>query len=63
MMDELEYLLNKLGDEIQSVQYSVARGSAKDYAEYQHLCGKLRGLLVAEEFIKDLQKRMEDNDE
>ena len=62
-MNELEYLLNKISEEVKSIEYNIARGSAKDYAEYQHLCGKLRGLLVAEDLIKDLQKRMEDNDE
>ena len=62
-MNELEYLLNKISEEIKSIEYNIARGSAKDYAEYQHLCGKLRGLLVAEDLIKDLQKRMEENDE
>ena len=62
-MTELEYLLNKISEEIKGMEYNIARGSAKDYAEYQHLCGKLRGLLVAEDLIKDLQKRMEENDE
>lgn len=62
-MTELEYLLNEINEEVKSIEYNIARGSAKDYAEYQHLCGKLRGLLVAEDLIKDLQKRMEDNDE
>ena len=62
-MNELEYLLNKISEEVKSIEYNIARGSAKDYAEYQHLCGKLRGLLVAEDLIKDLQKRMEENDE
>lgn len=62
-MGELEFLLSKISEEAQSLGYTISRGSAKDYAEYQHLCGKLRGLLVAEDLIKDLQKRMEDNDE
>lgn len=62
-MPELDYILTKISDEIESLQLNVSRGSAKDYAEYQHLCGKVRGLLVAEDLIKDLQKRMEQNDE
>lgn len=62
-MDAFEFLLSKISEEVQSLEYNVARGAAKDYAEYQNLCGKLRGLLVAEEIIKDLQKRTEDTDE
>ena len=62
-MDELDYLLSKISEEVKSIEETVARGSAKDYADYQHLCGKLRGLLIAEGIITDLQKRMEENDE
>lgn len=62
-MDAFEFLLTKISDEVKSLEYNIARGSAKDYADYQHLCGKLRGLLVAEDLIKDLQKKVEDNDE
>lgn len=62
-MDAFDYLLTKLSEEIKSIEYNIARGSAKDYAEYQHLCGKVRGLLVAEDLITDLQKKMENNDE
>lgn len=62
-MDAIEYLLTKISEEVKSLEYNIARGSANDYAEYQHLCGKVRGLLVAEDLITDLQKRMEDNDE
>ena len=62
-MDVVEFLLSKISEEVQSLEYNIARGSAKDYAEYQHLCGKLRGLLTVEDIVKDLQKRMEENDE
>ena len=62
-MDAFEFLLSKISDEIQSLEYNIARGSAKDYAEYQSLCGKLRGLLTAEEIVKDLQTKMEETDE
>ena len=62
-MEALDFLLNKIGEEVKSLEYNIARGNAKDYAEYQHLCGKVRGLLIAEDLITDLQKRMEENDE
>ena len=62
-MDAVEFLLTKIGEEVKSLEYNIARGNAKDYAEYQHLCGKVRGLLIAEDLITDLQKRMEENDE
>lgn len=62
-MTELDYLLKQLSDEVDALQQNVSSGAAKDYAEYQHLCGKIRGLLVAEDIIKALKERMENNDE
>jgi hypothetical protein len=62
-MTEVEYVLSKLKDEVKNMEYDIARGTAKDYAEYQYLCGKLRGLLVAEDIIKALKERMEKDDE
>lgn len=62
-MTEVEYVLNKVKDEVKNMEYDIARGTAKDYAEYQYLCGKLRGLLVAEDIIKALKERMEEDDE
>jgi hypothetical protein len=62
-MTEVEYVLSKVKDEVKNMEYDIARGTAKDYAEYQYLCGKLRGLLVAEDIIKALKERMEKDDE
>jgi hypothetical protein len=59
----LEYLLTNISEEITQIETNVARGAAKDYAEYQYLCGKIRGLLVAEDIIKALQDRLEKDDE
>lgn len=62
-MDAFDYLLTKISDEVQQIQTDLGRGSAKDHAEYQYQCGKVRGLLTAEGHILDLKKRMEDSDE
>lgn len=62
-MDAIDYLLTKLSEEVKQIQTSLGSGSAKDYAEYQYQCGKIRGLLVAEGQLLDLKKRMEDSDE
>ena len=62
-MTEFDYLLKQISEEVDALQQNVASGSAKDYAEYQHLCGKIRGLLVAEDIIKALKERMEKADE
>jgi hypothetical protein len=41
----------------------LSTGRAADYAEYRHVCGIIRGLNSAEQIIKDLVQRLEQNDE
>ena len=62
-MDAIDYLSSQLREEINAVTESLAAGAAKDYAEYQNLCGKIRGLLVAQSKLNDLKERMEDSNE
>ena len=62
-MTELDYLLKQIREEVDTMQQTVSSGTAKDYAEYQNLCGKIRGLLVAEDIIKALKERIEKDDE
>lgn len=57
-----EYLKTKIGDRRTEIEQHLGRGAAKDFNEYQKLCGFLQGLEFAKELIIDLQKRME-NDE
>lgn len=43
---------------------ALTDGSAKDYAEYRAMCGEIRGLSLAHNFITDLVRKMErDEDE
>lgn len=41
----------------------LSTGRAADYAEYRHVCGIIRGLNTAEQIIRDLVQRLEQNDE
>jgi hypothetical protein len=38
-------------------------GGAKDFAEYRHICGVIRGLTHAEQLVKDLVQKMEHSDD
>ena len=38
-------------------------GGAKDFAEYRHVCGIIRGLTHAESLVKDLATKMEHSDD
>ena len=62
-MDAIDYLSSQLREEMDAVKESLAAGAAKDYAEYQNLCGKIRGLLVAQSKLNDLKERMENSNE
>lgn len=59
----LEILNSKLNSRVQDISESLASGAAKDFAEYQRLCGLVTGLLTAQREIQDLAQKMKDNDE
>ena len=59
----LEVLLKQVRDKREQVIEAVSNNAAKDYSEYQKLCGEIRGLSITEGFILDLAKKMEFSDE
>ena len=58
-----EILLKQVRDKREQVIEAVSNNAAKDYSEYQKLCGEIRGLSITEGFILDLAKKMEFSDE
>jgi hypothetical protein len=42
---------------------ALASGAAKDYAQYQFICGEIRGLTAVEMYLQDLVKHLETSDE
>lgn len=62
-MDGLTLLLTKNQDERNAQIEFLAGGGAKDYAEYKHICGVIRGLNLADESINDLAERMRKQDD
>ena len=65
MMDAqiVELLSKKYAEEIRSIEESLGAGAAKDYAEYQNLCGVIRGLLTAQREANDLLRKLKDHDD
>jgi len=59
----LEVLLEQITEKRQQIVNAVATNAAKDYAEYQRLCGEIRGLSLTEGYILDLLKKMEFSDD
>ena len=59
----LNHLTEKIDDKVQRLQESLGTGAAKDYSDYQKMCGEDQGLLTARLFIADLAKNVENSDE
>lgn len=59
----LELVLEQLKEKRQQLVEAVATNACQDFAEYQKLCGEIRGLSIAEGFILDLTKLMEQSDD
>ena len=58
-----EYLAKEI-DKLRGDQATfLIGGGAKDFAEYRHVCGVIRGLTHAEQLVKDLVQKMEYSDE
>ena len=58
----LEYLDAKFEEERRLIIETLIQGKL-DEPEYKRLCGVLQGLELAKNHIKDLSKRMEQDDE
>ena len=63
IMQPLEAVVNQLKEKREQLIDAVATNSCKDFAEYQKLCGEIRGLSYAETAIKDLAKKLENSDD
>jgi hypothetical protein len=59
----LEVLLKQVRERRDQLILAVSQNAAKDFAEYQKLCGEIRGLSTTEGYILDLAKLMEQSDE
>lgn len=62
-MNALELLISQIEDKANQIQEAMVYGNIDSFEEYKFLCGELRGLLTAREYIKDLKNKMETQDE
>jgi hypothetical protein len=56
-------ILTNIDDKILQLQEALADGRVESYEEYKKVCGEVRGLLTARNYITDLNKAMENSDE
>jgi|TARA_R110002020_G_scaffold111460_5_gene257145 chromosomal replication initiation ATPase DnaA len=54
-------LKKKIQEEKIQIEENLLEGTAKDYSDYRHLIGIIKGLSIAEREVTDMEKRfMED---
>ena len=58
-MDASDVLVQELDDRVKYLKDWLGNGVAKDFVEYQKVCGEIKGLLTARQNITDLKQKME----
>lgn len=64
MIDQFaDAVCKKLRTDMNDLADGLASGRAKNIEDYRYTCGVIRGLAVAEEYVKTLAKQVEESDE
>ena len=59
-VDLLKHLSNKINDEIKVISDDISLGKAKDFGEYKHAVGILRGLMIANSILAATAEKYEE---
>jgi hypothetical protein len=57
VVDLVQRIYDKLGEEKKRLAEALVSGSPKDHASYQNLVGQYRGLEMAEDAVRELTRR------
>ena len=64
MIDQFANVLReKIRTDMNNYADDMAGGACRSFEEYQKLCGVISGLAIAERYLLDLLKEMEESDE
>jgi len=55
-----EVIVKQIRKELNNLADNAASGTCNSYEEYKYLCGVIRGLAIAEEYVIDLAKKIEE---
>lgn len=61
--DFARVLRDKIQQEMHNHAADIARGTCRSFDEYQKLCGVIRGLALAEDYLLALLEKVQDSDE
>jgi hypothetical protein len=63
IQDFARVLREQIRTDMNNYADDLAGGSCRTFEEYQKLCGVIQGLAMAERYVLDLAKKVEDADE
>ena len=63
IQDFARVLRDQIRTDMNNYADDIAGGACRTFDEYQKLCGVIQGLAMAERYILDLAKKVEDADE
>ena len=63
IQDFARVLRDQIRTDMNNYADDIAGGSCRTFDEYQRLCGVIQGLAMAERYILDLAKKVEDADD
>ena len=59
----VEVLRKKIREDLNNYADDIAGGACRSFEEYQKLCGVIQGLAMAESYLLDLAKKVEEADD
>ena len=63
IQDFVRVLREKIRTDMNNYADDIAGGACRSFEEYQKLCGIISGLALAERYVLDLLKKVEDSHE
>lgn len=62
-MKVIEIILKQIREKKQYLAEALANKAAKNFEDYQFICGEIRGLTAVEMYLQDLAKNLEQDDD
>jgi hypothetical protein len=59
----VEVLRQKIREDLNNYADDIAGGACQNFEQYQKLCGVIQGLAIAESYLLDLAKKVEETDD
>ena len=59
----VEVLRAKIREDLNNYADDIAGGACQSFEQYQKLCGVIQGLAMAEVYLLDLAKKVEESDD